>query len=196
MTKPTESPLLAAARALSDDLERFEKLSLELSRLVINSDKTLQRARRGLIECSQHESKLAESLHGFAAAMQAMQASQQRCVDQTATATERLRQRQEQRAQLQERLQLLSQKASEVSQPAAGLPESPAAASPELLRPLHEIAERLDRVIAEAAEVSELARRDEWTDVERDTLALEQQLRAAKNRVQLGLRKLAQDAPS
>jgi DNA repair exonuclease SbcCD ATPase subunit len=196
MSKNPESPLLAAARTLSDDLERFSALSGELSRLVINSDKTLQRARRSLLECSEHESKLAESLRGFALAMQEMQATQHRCMELASAATERVRQRQEQRAELQERLQQLSQKAREVNGPGLDLPESPGAASSDVLGPLQEIARRLELVIAEAAEVSELARADDWVDVERDTHALEQQLVAAKNRVQLGLRKLAQDAPS
>jgi hypothetical protein len=196
MSKNTESPLLAAARSLSEDLERFEALSGELSRLAINSDKTLQRACRGLLECSEHETKLAESLRGFAAAMQVMQATQQRCMEQAAIATQRVRQRQEQRAQLQERLQRLSQKANEISSPAATLPEAPTSASSDVLAPLQEIARRLELVIAEAAEVCELARKDEWADVQRDTQSLEQQLHAAKNRVQIGLRKLAQDAPS
>jgi hypothetical protein len=196
MSKNPESQLLAAARSLSDDLERFEKLTSELERLVINSDKTLQRAGRSLLECSEHETKLAESLRGFAIAMQAMQATQQRCMERAAAATERVRQRQAQRVQLQERLQLLSQKASEVSRPAASLPESSSPASTEVLSPLQEIARRLELIIVEAAEVLELARKDEWADVERDTHSLEQQLQAAKNRVQLGLRKLAEGAPS
>lgn len=196
MSKPNESPLLAAARALSDDLEHFEKLSLELSRLVINSDKSLQRARRGLLECSEHEAKLAESLRGFAAAMQGVQTSQQRCLQQTATATERVQKRQEQRAQLQERLLRLSQKASEVTAPADSLPDAPGSEAADLLAPLHEIVRRLELVIAEAGEVSELARADDWADVERDTRSLEQQLLATKNRIQLSLRKVAQEAPS
>jgi uncharacterized phage infection (PIP) family protein YhgE len=196
MTKSTESPLLATVRALSDDLERFEKLSGELSRLAINSDKTLQRAARGLLECSEHEAKLAESLREFASAMQAMQASQQRCLEQTALATERVRQRQQQRAQLQERLQLLSENAGSIGNLASTLPESPNSASSDLLSHLQTVAERLELVITEAAEVCRLAHDDDWTDVERDTQSLKQQLLAAKNRVRLSLSKLAESAPS
>lgn len=196
MTKSTESPLLAAVRALSDDLERFEKLSGELSRLVINSDKTLQRAARGLLECSEHEAKLAESLRGFASAMQTMQATQQHCLEQTALATERVRQRQQQRAQLQERLQLLSQNAGDISNLAGAVPESSDGASPDLLSRLHAVADRLELVITEAGEVSQLAHDDDWTDVERDTQSLKQQLLAAKNRVRLSLSKLSENAPS
>jgi hypothetical protein len=196
MSKSTESPLLIAARALSDDLQHFEQLSAELGRLVINSEKTLQRARKGLQECSEHEAKLAESLRGFAGAMQAMQAMQQRCMEQTALATERVRQRQEERAQLQQRLLSLGDNARDVSAPVAALGESSEGVANDALGPLQEVARRLELVIAEATEVTELARQGQWADLERDTHSLEQQLQAARNRVLIGLRRLAQDAPS
>ncbi len=196
MSKNDESPLLAAARALASDLERFEKLSFELTRITIHSDKTLERARRGLLECSEHESKLAESLRAFALAMQGIQDTQQRCLQQTASAAERIRQRQEQRARLQDRLQLLSQKASEVTSPVGDSPDSPNPTSSELVGSLQEIARRLDPVIAEAAEISKLAHEGEWLDIARDTGGLEQQLLATKNRVLLSLRRLAESAPS
>lgn len=196
MSKSTESPLLIAARALSDDLQHFEQLSAELGRLVINSEKTLQRARKGLQECSEHEAKLAESLRRFASAMQAMQALQQRCMEQTALATERVRQRQEERAQLQQRLQSLGDNARDVSAPVAALGEGSEGVANDALGPLQEVARRLELVIAEATDVTELARQGEWADLERDTHSLEQQLQAARNRVLIGLRRLAQDAPS
>jgi hypothetical protein len=196
MSKSTESPLLIAARALSNDLLHFEQLSSELGRLVINSEKTLQRARKGLQECSEHEAKLAESLRGFAGAMQAMQALQQRCMEQTALATERVRQRQEERAQLQQRLQSLGDNARDVSAPVAALAEGSEGVASDALGPLQEVARRLELVIAEAIEVTELARQGEWADLERDTHSLEQQLQAARNRVLIGLRRLAQEAPS
>jgi hypothetical protein len=196
MSKTTETPLLIAARVLSDDLQHFEQLSAELGRLVINSEKSLQRARKGLQECSEHEAKLAESLRGFASAMQSMQAMQQRCMEQTALVTERIKQRQEERVQLQQRMQLLAGSAREVSAPVDALPDGSNTVPGEALGPLQEVARRLESVIAEAAEVTALARSGDWTDLERDTHALEQQLQAARNRVLLGLRKLASDAPS
>jgi len=196
MSKNAESPLLAAARVLSDDLERFEKLSGELSRLVINSDKTLQRAARGLLDCSEHEAKLAESLRNFAKAMQGMQETQQRCVEQTALAAERVRQRQEQRARLQERLLSLSHSAGGIGQLAAAASDAPASASADVLVQLQEVTQRLERVIAEASDIAELAHVDDWSDVERDTRTLKQQLLAAKNRLGLNMSKLAKDAPS
>jgi hypothetical protein len=195
MSKSSESPLLTAARVLAEDLARFEQLSGELSRLVINSDKSLQRARRGLEECSQHEAKLVQSLRGFAEAMQGVQALQQRCMEQTALAAGRVRERQEARAQLQQRLQLLGESARDVSAPLAALGDGESAAT-EVLSPLQEVGRRLEPIIAEAVQLAALAKNDDWSDLERDTLALGQQLQSARNRVLLSLRKIAQDAPS
>lgn len=201
MSKTTESPLVSAARSLADDLQRFEELSAELTGLVVNSEKSLQRARRGLQECAEQEAKLAESLHEFASAMQGMQALQQRCMEQTALATERVRVRQEERAALQQRMQQLAESARDVSAPVTSLPDAQAdgaaAAVPsDMLGPLQEIGRRLESVIADAAQVTELARQGDWADLARDTHALEQQLQAARNRVLIGLRRLAKDAPS
>ena len=196
MSKGTESPLVAAARLLADDLSRFEALSTEVGRQAINSEKSLQRARQGLLACAEHETKLAESLRSFALAMQSVQTTQHRCMDLTAAAAQRIQERQQQRADLQERLVLLGEKAREVSTPVAALPEASDALSGDMLDPLQEVERRLDAIIAEAAEVCALAQRDDWDDVERDTRSLEQQLQAVRNRVLLFRRKLSQTAPS
>jgi chromosome segregation ATPase len=196
MSKSNESPLLAAARALADDVARFETLSLELSRMDLNSDKALQRARSGLEACSAHETKLATSLRGFAEAMQAMQDSQRRSMELTAEAAARVRKRQQERAELQQRLIELGARAREVSEPVAQLFASTGEGSPDLLAPLAEVERRLDAVIDDAAAVCELARQGDWSDMERDTQSLREQLQALRNRVLLMRRKLSNDAPS
>lgn len=195
MSKNLESPLVSAARTLSEGLATFEALSEELSRAVINSDKSLQRARRGLQDCAAHSVQLAESLQSFADAMQRMQAAQERCLQLTAAATERVRQRQEQRARVEERLAELVARAREVGAPALELPAGETSSSA-LLASLQEVMRRLDALIADAGEVAALARDDEWADLERDTRSLEQQLLATRNRAKLSLSKLAQGAPS
>jgi chromosome segregation ATPase len=197
MSKNAESPLIAAARALTEHLTRFEETSLEVSRAPINSEKALARARKGLQECSEHEGRLAESLRSLASAMQGMQQQQQRCVEHTALAAERIRQRQDERLALQERLLKLGDNAREVSAPVQTLSEGAnAPGSTEAIAPLQEVVRRLEAVIAEAGEVTALARQGDWADLERDTHSLEQQLQSARNRVLIGLRKLVEDAPS
>jgi chromosome segregation ATPase len=197
MSKTADSPLVAAARALTEHLTRFEEASLDAARAPINSEKALTRARKTLQECSEHEGKLAASLRDLAAAMQGMQQQQQRCVEHTAVAAERIRQRQDERLALQERLLRLGDNARAVSAPVAALPDGASEpGSTEAIAPLQEVVRRLEAVIAEAAEVTALARQGDWADLERDTHSLEQQLQSARNRVLIGLRKLAEDAPS
>lgn len=191
-----ESPLLSAARQLADDLTRFESISLELSRLSINSEKSLQRARQSLQACSEHEASLAQSLQAFARAMQSMQETQQRCVELTADATQRIATRLAERSQLQSRLATLGESARAVSAPVAELVERGATDSNDLLLPLQEVERRLEAVIAEGAELCELSRAGDWSDLERDTHALREQLQALRNRVMLMRRNLANTAPS
>jgi hypothetical protein len=193
MSKKAESPLLIAAKALSDDLSRFEALSTELSHLSINSDKSLQRAGQSLQACSDHEAKLAESLRAFAEAMQQLQLTQQRCMEQAASAAAHVKKRQLERAGLEERMVALGQKARDVSLPS---PEQSATRSSELLVSLEQVEQRLSELIGEVGEVCELAQRQDWQDLTRETHTLREQLQALRNRVLLSRRKLAQNEPS
>lgn len=196
MSKTQDSPLVNAARQLVAGLERFESLSSELARLAINSEKTLLRARQGLEDCAEQEAKLSENLQSFALAMQETQALQQRCVEQATVAARRVQDRQAQRSELQKRIAALGQNAREVSAPVASLPENLDAVPGSMLGPLLEVERRLDAVIAEAGEVREHAERDDWSDLQRDTQALQQQLQGLRNKVLLSRRKLAEGAAS
>ena len=196
MSKATESPLLAAARQLDEDLRRFQTLSQELSRAPINSEKTLQRAGQLLEACSAHESKLVESLSAFAQAMQSVQQIQQTCMAAIGEGTARVAERHAQRLELQQRVTQLGVGARAASAPVADLPELDAPTSSQMLAPLGEVERRLGAVIDEAAEVSALAQHGDWSDLQRDTQSLREQLQALRNRVLLMRRKLGTEAPS
>ncbi|MDF3070126.1 MAG: hypothetical protein K0R38_5727 [Polyangiaceae bacterium] len=194
-SKAPESPLVTAARELTEQLARFEAQSEDLSRLTINSDKALQRARQGLEACAGHEGALSRALRAFAEAMQGVQATQQRCVEVTATTAGRIAARQAERAELQSRLATLGESARQVSAPVAELAER-GVESASLIGSLQEVERRLDGVIAEAAALWELSRAGDWADLERDTQGMRDQLQALRNRVLLMRRKLADSAPS
>jgi len=196
MSKNTDSPLVAAARQLDSDLRRFEELSAELGRGAINSEKSLQRARQALEACSAHEGKLAGSLSIFAQAMQGVQQTQHACMDATAQAAKRIAERHAERTTLQDRLAKLGESARAVSAPVADLGELTGAASGQILEPLAEVERRLEAVIAEATVLCEVSREGDWTDLERDTQSLREQLQALRNRVLLMRRKLSSAAPS
>ncbi len=196
MNKKPEAALTAAARALDEDLARFEELAQELSRVQVNSEKALQRARQALEGCSEHEQQLAGSLQAFAEAMQTIAARQQRCMEQTAHATAQIQARHEQRTALLERVAALGASARSVTAPLGDLGEPTAAPSTEVLASIQERARRLEATIEEAAAVAVAAKQDEWFDIARDAETLQQQLQAVRNRVLQSQRKLASQAPS
>ena len=196
MTKPAESPLLAAARQLDDDLRRFQTLSQELSHGPINSEKTLRRAAQLLEACSAHESKVVESLSAFGRVIQDVQQIQHECMEAVGQGTARIAARHAERLALQSRVAQLSAGARAASAPMAELPELDANISSQLLTPLGEVERRLGLVIDEAAEVSALAQQGDWSDLLRDTQSLREQLQSLRNRILLMRRKLGSAAPS
>lgn len=192
--KASESPLVVAARELTEQLARFEAQSNDLSRLAIDSDKSLQRARQGLEACSTHEAALARALLAFAEAMRGVQATQQRCVDVTATTAGRIAARHAERAELQTRLATLGENARQVSAPVTELVARGADSG--ALRGLQEVEQRLEGVLIETTALCEASRDGDWADLERDTQSLREQLQALRNRVGLMRRRLADSAPS
>ena len=188
--------LSQAAERLEQELARFEELVAELGR-PLNSDKSLQRARQALESCSRSEARLAEHLHGFANAMQTLQARQQRCMELVRAGADHIQARHVERTALLERVAALGTSAREVSEPLTAIGEDAwSNESPELLASVREVSTRLETVIAEADRVAEAAQAADWTDIARDAHALKQQLQAVRNRVLLGQRKLAARAPS
>lgn len=196
MSQKKLDELSQAAQRLEQELARFEEIVAELGR-PLNSDKSLQRARQALESCSRCEARLAEHLHGFANAMQTLQARQQRCMELVRAGADHIQGRHQERTALLERVAALGTSAREVSEPLAGIGEDAwANESPELLASVREVSTRLETVIDEAERVAEAAQASDWTDIARDAHALKQQLQAVRNRVLLGQRKLASRAPS
>jgi chromosome segregation ATPase len=203
--------LVVAVKQLDADVRRLEELSNELGRSQINSEKSLQRARQTLEECSTHELKLAESLRAFAEAAQAMQQLQSVCMQEIAKSTQRIADRHAERIKLQDRLIAIGESARAASAPFTELkaPEvqqtqgehgadaaKEGSPSDHLLNPLGEVERRLDAVIEEASALCDLTHAGDWNDLERDTQSLREQLQALRNRVLITRRKLLSSAPS
>jgi hypothetical protein len=125
--------------------------------------------------------------------MRELQLTQQRCVEQIAKGAQHIQRRQLERADLEERLQQLGEKARAVTEPATPKAEVEPG---EPFGPLDDVGRNLEGLINEVAQVCDLAGQQDWQDLARDTQSLREQLQALKNRVQLARRKLAQDAPS
>ena len=73
-TKSDDLSLKSVAERLLADLERLETTLAEARRIDIDSGKSLERARKLLETCSEHEQQLATQLKTLAVAIQATQA--------------------------------------------------------------------------------------------------------------------------
>ena len=183
--KTPDGPLASAALAIETELAGFERTLQELEAIGLTSEKTLQRGGRVLEACAAHEEKLARLLPVFAAAMQQVQERQQACMDLTATATERLKQRYQERLTLMQQLADVGRSAEKVNAPLAALAaegERPASA---LLATLGEVGQQLAGIIDQADALLGTARGSNWHDVTRDAETLKTQLQAARNQVLL-----------
>lgn len=196
-SKTPLGPLASAAAALENELRQYEETSAELSKIALNSEKTLQRARKVLEECAAHQEKLALLLPAFAMAMQTAQAKQQECMDVTQRGTERIKGRFEERMALLERVAALGQQAQDINGPVAAVVDAEGErTAAELLKTLEEVGARTEAVIAEATSVHEAAEGADWQDIARDTDSLRQQLQSARNKVLVAQRNVAARAPS
>ena len=197
-TKKQEGPLTLAALALEDELRSFEELVTDLGRLHVNSDKTLQRARQNLEDCSAFEQKLAERLKAFAEAMQQMQTKQHDCMKTALEHAHRIQARNDARNVLLERVNALGLSARDINAPMNELvaDEDGTSDPSQVLAKIQRVGESLEAVIVEAAAVANAAREDDWLDIARDADALKQQLQSARNKVLVAQRNVASRAPS
>lgn len=199
MGKTSSSALVEAARALDQEVARYESSLGELARIDMVSEKTLQRAGRSLEACAQHQTDLARLLGAFAAAMGEMKERQERCVAETNAAADRVKARFESRAALLARVAVLGAKTGEIIGPMAAA-TAPDAGDPSavtsVLAQLEGVTSKAEEVIAEAESVRQAAKAESWQDVERDADSLRQQLQSAKNKVLTAQRALAERAPS
>ena len=107
-TSKDEGQLAKAAAAFERELERYEKLSLELSRTPVRSEKSLSRARKLLADTNESEAELGRLLEGLSAAMRVARETQQTCMQRIQDATEAAQRRAEEFAKLIERVAMLN----------------------------------------------------------------------------------------
>jgi hypothetical protein len=199
-SKKSEGALTAAAAAFDAALTRFEAASEELERMEIVSEKSLQRARRALEGCAEQEQELSAHLQAFAAAMQTSQARQQKCMEATVAAANRIKARFDERNALLERVAALGLRAREINDPVVAAMEQDAkeggAPTAALLTSLEEFGANTDAIIAEADSLMRAAKDSDWEDIERDAHTLKQQLMSALNKVRVIQRNIATRAPS
>ena len=200
MSKPkTEtSALTAASAALEDGLARWESLVTESERLEPSSDKTLGRAKKLLEDSAACERELAQSLHAFVSAMQAVQERQRVCMERTSAAAQRLQDRVASRQALLDRFAQLGVRAGEINDPVATVMEAIGRGAPaqELAGPLDDVVAKTEEVANEADGVAKSAREQKWDDIAREADALRQQILSVKKKLSEARGNVASRMPS
>jgi ABC-type transporter Mla subunit MlaD len=169
--------LAGAADHFEEELARYARLSDELARTTVHSEKSLGRKRRLLEEFSESESELGVRLKGLLAAMNEARERQQHCMDVAVKAATELRERAEQFGQLMAKVTELGERARDASQPAGPLlTEADQKVTAEALGPLDHVSEQIHSVLSEAEAIARSAAQENWPEVARDVNSLRQQL--------------------
>lgn len=192
------SAIAAAASAFEEDLDRYEQLSGELKNLTITSQKSLIRATKLLEESAGCEQKLAEDVGKLVEAMQAARVKQQTCGEATLAAAEMIQTRMAQHAALMEKFATLGERARSASEPVAAVMSQHAASvdPAELAKGLGEVTERMEVIVNETDAMIREAQDGDWSDLAREAESLKQKVQAARNKVLITQRKVAERAPS
>lgn len=200
MSSSTAKPsaIAAAAAMFEQDLSRYEQLSSELKSIAINSQKNLLRATKLLEESAACEQKLADAVNMLVEAMQVARLKQRSCGEATLEAAKRIEARMVEHAALMNRFATLGERARSASEPvAAVMAQHAASVDPgELARGLGEVTERMDVIVSETETMIREAETGDWSDLVREAESLKQKVQAARNKVLITQRKVAERAPS
>ena len=184
-SQSTWGPLTQAAAEFERELSRYEKISQELGRTVVRSQKTLSRTQRLLTESAECEEALGVRLRALLTAMNGSRDKQQSCMEQTLAAAKNLQNRANEFTALLERVSALGARARETSEPAIqALADSVKGERSEgLIGSLEALGDRMLEIIREADEIAKDADDGDWPDISRDVKSLKQQVQAAHGRV-------------
>jgi chromosome segregation ATPase len=178
-------PLAEAAAAFERELNQYARITAELNRTTVRSQKTLSRTQKLLVESTECEEALGVRLRALLEAMNGARDTQQQCMEQTLEAARGLQARANEFTALLERVAALGTRARETSEPAArALAQSSSGdRDVDLVRSLEELGERMVEIIAEADTIAQDAEAGDWPDIARDVKSLKQQIQAAHGRV-------------
>ena len=201
MPKPTpgaRSPLVTAAERLEQELSRYEQLADELTKLRLDTEKNLARGARAVQEAAELQDAFMEHVKALGAAVEATGARQKAQLERMAEAAQRLGERATAFQELMARFAELMQSARSVNTEVASIaPKATPDAPPgEVLGALGAVAVKVDALIANVTDLVHSAKERDFPDVVREADALRQQMSAARNRLMLAQRKLAERAPS
>jgi chromosome segregation ATPase len=198
-TRPTDrSPLVDAVVALDEELRRYEKLTAEVGRTKITSEKTLARAARAVAEAAASHERFQECVGALSRAMNDARERQEASLVGMAEAARHIGERATAFQSLIARYASLGEVAKSLNVRAAEIMtrRSEGAAPVDVYAAVGALLEGLGEALTEAKALAAVARESDFDGIARDADALEQQLLSARNRLTLAQRAVAERAPS
>jgi hypothetical protein len=191
MTKKAEQvpEIMRAAETIERDLQRLEELSHSVSKMRLNSEKSIARAGRTLQDALQQQEQLAAGLRVLGEAMMHMQERQQVAVQAIAARAVEIQQQASKVAEHMQRFAALGTKAAEATQLLQAMPapfgagenaESQAADAPAHLLKIQTLLAALSEEAKALAASADLA---DLSEIAREASSLRQRLDAARARI-------------
>jgi hypothetical protein len=199
MPKPnTQSPLVAAAAAVDEELREYEELAREARRIALDGEKGLARAARLLSESTTRQPRVQEKLKTLVGAIEGARVRQQESLDVLVEISRTLEARAGEFDALMKRFASVGESAQIIQQltNAVSAKKNSGAPETELLDGLRALEEHMRKVVVDAQELAREAERTGWPEMARQADSIEQQVRAAKNKLALAYQHVAARAPS
>jgi chromosome segregation ATPase len=190
MAKSDARPeLVTAAEAVETEVRRLEEVAAQACRAKLNSEKGIARAARELTETMEQQRRLAQTLTVFGEAIAHVQRREQAALEPINRHAAQIQQRMARLAEHTRAYGALGLKANELAKLLQGMAEPKSGdgedESPEARRArvLVEVEERFSGLFEEAKALAELARAEDFSDVEREADSLKQKMQAMRARL-------------
>jgi hypothetical protein len=188
------SPLIAAVTRMEEELRRYEALVAEVARAPISSEKTLARTARAVSEAAACHQRFLACVVEVSAALSETRARQESTLVRMAEAAQDVGMRADGFLALLERYRRLGDVARALNERASGISAGHASGTTAdaTYAAVGELLEGMTAALAEAETIAAAGRANGYEQISRDADALKQQMAAAKNRLTLAHRTLAE----
>jgi hypothetical protein len=192
------SSLVAAAAALDDELRAYDDLALEAKRAHTDSEKGLQRAIKIVQDSTGRNEHIQEKLQNLVKEIENARVRQEESLRALLGVAREVQSRAVQHEEMSQRFGALGESAKHVNTLTMALSErrETGATEAEVLAGLGEIQIQMAAVVAEAEVLTALANEQSWPEFARQADSVRQQVLAAKNKLVLAHRSMANRAPS
>ena len=199
-TKPADAPLVAAAEAFDETLQRFAALANSLRKGSLDSQRNLERAAEALNEVAGCEEELQAHAQALMAALGSARDAQQAQAETVRVRALEIQARSEELARLMRGFEAIGKDAAALNasaQQLAARKRTPdeMVKDGELLAGLDELQERMTAVLTSGEKLAADALAADFEDLSRKVDSLRQQILAARNKIGLLKEALVRAAP-